>query len=213
MYYYYRGVQSWSWYYPHHYAPYISDIRDFKSLKLKFDMSSPFLPFQQLLSVLPAASGTLVPEAYRNLMTDVDSKILHYYPTEFSTDLNGKKQEWEAVVLIPFIDEKLLITEMDKCSNNLTQNEIERNIHGPMLSYKYTDVNQGSCDGPANFSNIANVFCTETKIHRENVTSSTKIDAVIERHNSKLYYPGFPTMKHLNYSVSIQVCEKYMKVK
>ena len=33
------------------------------------------------------------------------SDIIEYYPVKFKTDLNGKQQEWEAVVLIPFIDE------------------------------------------------------------------------------------------------------------
>ena len=36
------------------------------------------------------------------------SPIIDYYPTEFRTDLNGKQQEWEAVVLIPFIQEVCL---------------------------------------------------------------------------------------------------------
>ena len=34
-----------------------------------------------------------------------ESDIIEYYPVDFKTDLNGKQQEWEAVVLIPFIDE------------------------------------------------------------------------------------------------------------
>lgn len=38
-------------------------------------------------------------------MTDSNSKLIDYYPADFETDLNGKKQEWEAIVLIPFIDE------------------------------------------------------------------------------------------------------------
>jgi 5'-3' exoribonuclease 1 len=38
-------------------------------------------------------------------MSEEESPISHFYPSEFKTDLNGKKQEWEAVVLIPFIDE------------------------------------------------------------------------------------------------------------
>lgn len=38
-------------------------------------------------------------------MTDDYSLIKKYYPMDFQTDLNGKKQEWEAVVLVPFIDE------------------------------------------------------------------------------------------------------------
>lgn len=38
-------------------------------------------------------------------MTGENSPIIEYYPPDFKTDLNGKQQEWEAVVLIPFIDE------------------------------------------------------------------------------------------------------------
>nr|CAD7611839.1 unnamed protein product [Timema genevievae] len=53
--YYYNGVCSWSWYYPHNYAPYISDIKNFADLKLEFDLAKPFRPFEQLLAVLPAA--------------------------------------------------------------------------------------------------------------------------------------------------------------
>ena len=34
-----------------------------------------------------------------------DSPIADFYPRTFKTDLNGKKQEWEAVVLISFINE------------------------------------------------------------------------------------------------------------
>lgn len=46
--YYYNGVCSWSWYYPHHYAPYISDIKDFSNLKLEYDLGKPFQPFEQV---------------------------------------------------------------------------------------------------------------------------------------------------------------------
>ena len=45
-------------------------------------------------------------------MYDVSSSILDFYPTEFEQDLNGKKQDWEAVVKIPFIDEKRLLKAM-----------------------------------------------------------------------------------------------------
>lgn len=38
-------------------------------------------------------------------MTEKTSPIIDFYPTEFETDLNGKKNDWEAVVLIKFIDE------------------------------------------------------------------------------------------------------------
>lgn len=52
-------------YYPYHYAPFLSDIKNVSELKLTFELEKPFMPFQQLLAVLPAASMELLPEAYR----------------------------------------------------------------------------------------------------------------------------------------------------
>lgn len=33
------------------------------------------------------------------------------YPTNFAVDLNGKTNAWEAIVLIPFVDENQVIEE------------------------------------------------------------------------------------------------------
>lgn len=60
--------------------------------------------------MLPAYSKDLLPAAFQSLLVDKNSPIIDYYPNDFKTDLNGKRQEWEAVVLIPFIDEKLLLS-------------------------------------------------------------------------------------------------------
>ena len=54
-------------------------------------------------------------------MVNEDSSIKHFYPMTFETDLNGKQQEWEAVVLIPFIDEKDLVAAMEPCTAKLQQ--------------------------------------------------------------------------------------------
>uniref|UniRef100_G3TR92 5'-3' exoribonuclease n=1 Tax=Loxodonta africana TaxID=9785 RepID=G3TR92_LOXAF len=127
LHYYYHGVQSWSWYYPYHYAPFLSDIRNISTLKIHFELGKPFKPFEQLLAVLPAASKNLLPTCYQHLMTSEDSPIIEYYPPDFKTDLNGKQQEWEAVVLIPFIDEKRLLEAMESCNHSLKKEERKRN--------------------------------------------------------------------------------------
>ena len=67
LHYYYNGCMSWSWYYPHHFAPWITDIRGFTQMDLSFELSTPFKPFEQLLAVLPSASKALLPPCYQVL--------------------------------------------------------------------------------------------------------------------------------------------------
>ncbi|KAG6873483.1 hypothetical protein C0995_015186 [Termitomyces sp. Mi166 len=112
MHYYYSGVASWGWFYNYHYAPRISDLRGIDQMTFEFELGKPFRPFEQLMGVLPAASRDNVPTAYQDLMYDPNSPILDFYPQEFELDLNGKKQDWEAIVKIPFMDEDRLLKAM-----------------------------------------------------------------------------------------------------
>ena len=56
-------------------------------------------------------------------MEDEKSEIIDFYPTDFQTDLNGKTQEWESVVLISFIDEKRLRKAMEPKLKLMTNEE------------------------------------------------------------------------------------------
>lgn len=205
LHYYYHGCCSWSWYYPHHYAPYISDIKDFKDLKLEFDLEEPFLPFQQLLAVLPANSKDLLPKAFQSLLTEESSPIVNYYPHDFKTDLNGKKQEWEAVVLIPFIDEKLLLAAMQPHLSKLTMEEKARNKHGPMCLYSFSDEirrDQKATIYFPEFTNCAQLSLINRDdifVPREQLVVGLSVDFDLE-----VYYPGFPILRHLQHTAHLE---------
>jgi 5'-3' exoribonuclease 2 len=128
--YYFQGCPSWTWYYPYHYAPFAADFVDLDKMKVKFEKGKPFRPYEQLMGVLPAASNHAIPKAFHPLMTEEDSSIIDFYPEEFELDMNGKKQEWKAVVLLPFIDEKRLLAAMDTKYPLLTDDERQRNELG-----------------------------------------------------------------------------------
>ncbi|GLE03620.1 hypothetical protein PINS_up012522 [Pythium insidiosum] len=134
--YYFQGPPSWSWYYPYHYAPMVSDLTDIESVlrDICFDHDAsgndgPLRPFEQLMANLPSSSSHLVPEPYRFLMVSPLSPIKHFYPEKFDIDMEGKKNAWEGVNLLPFIDVALLKSAIAQfCPDSrLTAAERKRN--------------------------------------------------------------------------------------
>ncbi|KAL9612530.1 MAG: hypothetical protein Q9167_002869 [Letrouitia subvulpina] len=128
--YYFQGCPSWTWYYPYHYAPFAADFVELDKINLKFEKGRIFKPFEQLMGVLPAASNHAIPEVFRPLMSDEDSEIIDFYPTEFPIDLNGKKFAWQGVALLPFIDAKRLLDAMAKKYPLLSAEDAARNETG-----------------------------------------------------------------------------------
>ncbi len=60
LYYYYRGIASWPWFYRYHYSPMTSDVMKGLNADLKFTLGQPFKPFEQLMGVLPDRSKKIV---------------------------------------------------------------------------------------------------------------------------------------------------------
>ncbi|AMD19148.1 HBR247Wp [Eremothecium sinecaudum] len=126
--YYYQGCASWTWYYPYHYAPFAADFTDISTLEISFEKGEPFLPFEQLLSVLPAASSHALPPVFRGMMSDPDSEIIDFYPEDFPIDMNGEKMSWKGLPLLPFIDENRLREAVARRYPLLTPEERARNV-------------------------------------------------------------------------------------
>lgn len=94
---------------------------------------------------------------------------------------------------------------MSYCNDKLTKDESRRNGHGPMLIYTYTRMNNGVYNAPKYFSPVKNNHTeVETLSYDDVVIPSSKlIKGVHPNAQMKIYYPGFPTMKHLKYKVNI----------
>jgi 5'-3' exoribonuclease 2 len=107
-----------------------SDLSNLDRYKLHFDLSQPFTPMGQLMGVLPAKSAHALPESCAELMMNPLSPIIDFYPENFALDLNGKKALWQAVALLPWIEEKRLLAELGKITPTFTPEEQDRNSLG-----------------------------------------------------------------------------------
>lgn len=222
MAYYYEGVASWSWFFNYHYAPFLSDILEFLSdesnedseshvgryKKIKFDLGRPFAPFEQLMGVLPSLSSALVPGPLAALMTSVESPILHFFPTEFESDLNGKKNSWEAVVKIPFIDENLLVETLNSKYCLLTEGEMKRNRFGDSFTFEYYKTGGTSFNWPAPSSSFEPLEESHVKMIKQEIGKPAREDLRKGLVPGTLLGlegpPSFPSLKTLPHSSALQ---------
>lgn len=128
--YYFQGCPSWDWYYPYHYAPFAADFKDLGSMEITFEKGRISRPFEQLMSVLPAASRHALPDVFHDLMTNKESDIIDFYPEDFEVDLNGKKMAWQGVALLPFIDMTRLLAAVQTKYPLLSPEDAARNTVG-----------------------------------------------------------------------------------
>jgi len=178
IYYYYRGVKHWGWYYSYHYAPLVSDISSPQNYfkeggSVSFDYleepNKPVTPFEQLLCILPDSSKKLLPVAYHSLY-GANSEIFDLYPRKFELDFNGRVLPWEAIKIIPFVDlcrvleaEKRVLAEGPK----FTEEEKKRNtIQTP---YQYIYLKSAKCkrvqSNLPDFPSLETSTCLKQEFH------------------------------------------------
>jgi 5'-3' exonuclease len=81
------------------------------------------------MAVLPIESSHFIPEPYRKLMIDPNSPIKDFYPEEFKVDMNDKKNAWEGIVMIPFIDQDRLVKAMQSVDVKLLTQDVPNYIY------------------------------------------------------------------------------------
>jgi 5'-3' exoribonuclease 2 len=163
--YYYKGCISWNWYYPFHYTPFASDITGIDKLRIAFTPGEPFRPFDQLMAVLPPYSGEAIPTCLRHLMTDPNSDIIDFYPTDFHCDTKGKRFAWMGENILPMIDEERLIRNVRKHDMGLTREEVGRNKRGDDLLYM--NVESATWKALKEKVGVADLYSADTKVYTD----------------------------------------------
>lgn len=158
------------------------------------------------MGVLPDRSKSIVPTVYWDLMTDPKSPIIDFYPRDFELDMNGKKMEWEAVVKIPFIDEKRLLDAMAPKNELLSDDEKSRNGFGVALKFTYSPdvcfVYPSSMVGV--FPDLPACRCVENIFELPNTDGLELRQGLMD--NVKINIEalaGFPTLHTLPYSAAL----------
>lgn len=144
--YYLDEIPSYEWFYPFNYAPLFKDMYEYVDAfdsKFLFPESIPLSPLEQLVSVLPGRSAYLLPEPLRFLSTSENSPIIDMFPIDFNQDLDGKKYEYEGIILIPHIDVSRIREAFATVKMYLSDEDIERNKPGEPYVYRYKINNEG----------------------------------------------------------------------
>ena len=129
--YYTRGVVSWSWYYPFHHAPILSDLVHYLChVRIpKFTVGQPVVPFVQLLSVLPRQSFHLLTPEIRSKIESQSELLNNTYPVHFEEDSLQKTKRWQTIPILPFVN----IHEIEKIAANNNDKRNRNSSHAYMI--------------------------------------------------------------------------------
>lgn len=137
--YYTSEVPNWEWSYKYYYAPpaiILAKYIDTFSMP-KYKKTCPLLPFEQLLHVLPPSSSNLLPYPLYNLFLDDSSPLKEFYPDKFEIDLAGKKNDYQGILILPFVDINKIKTSYLEKKSLINFKDLKRNCQGKTFLYKY----------------------------------------------------------------------------
>ena len=110
--YYLHGCSDWEWCYHYESPPLLKNLIHKLCLmdlnQIRFPSNNPVTAYQQLLCILPPESHALLPKFYADLMTNIKSPIIQYYPTNFTLDFHNNRYRWECYPLLPNLDYNII---------------------------------------------------------------------------------------------------------
>ncbi|KAK1936326.1 putative 5'-3' exonuclease [Babesia divergens] len=133
--YYHHDCPSWDWSYKYHYAPLVSDLAEISKVDVSFNKGGPITPLEHLLAVSPPNGNELLPPSYREL-SDKDGELRQYFPTEFEINEDGRVNEWEHVVKLPFVNTHKLTQAAQRVNAGLKYSMLYKNKKGHMYVYQ-----------------------------------------------------------------------------
>eukprot|EP00760_Papus_ankaliazontas_P028308 PhM_4_TR3631/c0_g1_i1/m.27726/K12618/XRN1, SEP1, KEM1; 5'-3' exoribonuclease 1 len=124
MKYYYVGCPSWTWCFPYHCAPFVSDLleafknTDINGFNQKIDEDGPLTVVEQLLYICPPVSARLLPAPFRSLLISESSPLNEYIPD--SVTVQGYHRALIPHIPIPVL-RKSYMTTLDAlaCSDDI----------------------------------------------------------------------------------------------
>jgi 5'-3' exoribonuclease 2 len=135
--YYTQNESSWKWKYPYYYSPFASDVGKYLKGYRQIDIvkDNPISMYKQLMCVLPKSSKDILPREMAEAFEE--KELSEFYPDNFEIDLAGKFRDWEAIILLPFINlDKFIVVE--KYITNLPKNAAKRGRFGRVKIFHYT---------------------------------------------------------------------------
>lgn len=136
--YYVNGISDWNFIYKHTYSPFITDLaKCIKNYEFKQKIkSAPFLPFEQLLCVLPPKNANFLPPPLDKTFT---TTLKEYCPEKFNINYEGKKKKWEGVVELPSVNIDIIRKVYRENEHKIDKKEMYRNIVGKSFRYSFDD--------------------------------------------------------------------------
>ncbi|KAI9279195.1 XRN 5'-3' exonuclease N-terminus-domain-containing protein [Sporodiniella umbellata] len=207
LHYFYKGVASWSWFYPYRYAPKPSDLKKIRPLQdYPYDFDEPLKPHEHLMMVLPGTGRRWLPTAYQSLMAGHDSTVMHFYPQCLPSDVSHDR----STINIPFISRELLLEAMEQKEFLLTNEELESNNVGNITRFLYDPILAEenltySSPLPEVFPDV-NPCLTSTSIYSLPSIPSSEIQAgcISGAKCGSSSLGGFPSFEFLPYELTIE---------